>query len=645
MEREKKDKNITEKLKRSRDITLTAQKIRRAKDREIKRLRKKLDESYQDMLVLSESYGVIGHRFEALVKVSEILPASGDLDQLLHGILNIVEIVMKVQASSLFLIDQSGKKLAVQAATGEKAEEIKKLSFEVGKGIVGLVAESGKPMIANDAAKDNRQLKKVDEILDYKTLNILCVPLTFSGKVNGALEILNRSDGEPFSDSDTLLLTTIANQAAVLIEHARLLNKFEAKIDELTTLMDVSKAVNSTLNLYPLLDLIMKLSTKVMGAEASALMLVDKKTNELVFTIAEGEAGEKVKEIRVPMGAGIAGWVAEKGEPLLVPDVSKDPRHFKEADKRTSFVTKSILCVPLIRKEEVLGVVQVLNKPSYSDDDVRLFTALADQSAIAIENALLHQEQLQAKVIEEEMKKSHDIQTRLLPQKSPEVEGIRIGNIWVAAREVGGDYYDFIQFDEHRLGIVVADVTGKGMSAALVMTMARAVLRSQVGQLASDSSSGALGRVVTGINHTISADMNEDVFITMFFGLFDARTQKLSYVDCGHNKPILFHRGSGEHESLKGKGIALGIFPDFEYIESEVDLSPGDLVFIYTDGVPEAMNLDHELFGMERVLEILQDNTTLDSQELAQLIYHRLGQFAGEAPQHDDITLLVADIL
>jgi len=302
-----KGKDITEKLKRSRNITLAIQKIRRTKDQEIERLKKKLEESHGDMSMLSESYSMIGQRFEALVKVGEILPASGDLDRLLHEILEVVDMVMKVKASSLFLVDESGKRLTVKAATGEKADEIKKLSFDVGSGIAGLVAENGKPMIINDATRDNRQLKKVDEMLDYKTLNILCVPIAFGGRVSGVMEVLNRMDGEPFSESDTLLLTTIANQAAVLIDHAQLLKKFEEKIAELTTLMEVSKAVNSTLDLYPLLDLIMKLSTKVMGAEASALMLVDKKTNELVFTIAEGEAGEKVKEIRLVPAAAPAG--------------------------------------------------------------------------------------------------------------------------------------------------------------------------------------------------------------------------------------------------------------------------------------------------------------------------------------------------
>jgi len=195
------------------------------------------------------------------------------------------------------------------------------------------------------------------------------------------------------------------------------------------------------------------------------------------------------------------------------------------------------------------------------------------------------------------------------------------------------------------LGIVVADVAGKGMSAALVMTMARAVLRSQVGHLTSDSGPGALGRVVTEINNTISGDMNEDEFITMFFALFDGRTRKLSYVDSGHTKPIVFHRGNGKHELLKGNGIALGIFPDYDYQDITVDLSPGDLAIFYTDGVTEAMNLKHELLGIDRVLEVVSNNSTSDPQELAQAIYHRISQFVGEAPQHDDITLMVAEIL
>jgi putative nucleotidyltransferase with HDIG domain len=354
-------------------------------------LERKLEERERDLSSLSGSSFILEKRFDSFVEISRKIASSRDLDEVLLGIMQAVDGMMKVEASSLLLLDEKSENLVFRVTTGKKSEEIKRFVLKMGEGIAGSVAKDRKPTIVNNASQDDRHLHYIGRELGYETRNILCVPLTVSDRLIGVMEAINRTDGGPFTESDALLLSTIANQSAILIDHARLFKELQEKVSELTTLIEVSSLVNSTLDLNPLLNLVMELSTKVMKAEASSLLLLDESGKELVFKITQGEKGEIIREVRIPVGKGIAGWVAQRREPINVPDVSVDSRFYRGIDEATGFITKSVLCVPVETKGKLLGVVEVLNKtqggPAFSEDDLKLFVALAGQSAIAIDNA------------------------------------------------------------------------------------------------------------------------------------------------------------------------------------------------------------------------------------------------------------------
>ena len=619
---------------------------------EIEVLEKKLEEREKDLVALSDSFYMLGKRLDSFVDLSlkmgsSKMGSSQEWDEILRSIMETVDEMMKVEASSLLLLDEGQESLTFRVATGEKSEEIKRFVLRMGEGIAGQVAQERKPIIVNDASKDDRHLVRIDRELNQQTRNILCVPLIVNDRLIGVMEVINRIDGRPFIDSDMLLLATIANQAAILIDHAYLFKELQEKITGLTTLIEVSSLVNSTLELDSLLNIVMELSTKVMKAEASSLLLLDESGEELVFEITQGEKREAVREIRIPVGKGIAGWVAQHREPVLIPDVKADPRFYQGVDNLTGFVTKSVLCVPLEAKDRLLGVVEVLNKtengPAFSEEDLKLFTALAGQSAIAIDNAMLYQSQLEKERIEQDLRTAYEVQQTLLPQACPEVHGLRVYARMNPARTIGGDYYDFLSFNDGQLGFVVADVAGKGLPSALLVNILRSILRGYLSR--SDCPPSFVREIVSETNRRICEDIvDPSKFITLFFALLDTEEKTLHYSDAGHTLTILYRQETGKCEFLKTEGIVLGVDPEDVYEEKMVELAKGDMVFMYTDGLIEAENEGEELFGVERMVEIIKKKSHLGVEELTESIFRQVNTFSAGAEQKDDLTMVALEM-
>jgi len=324
-----------------------------------------------------------------LKRISELIISPLSLDEILEQLMDISLDAISCDAGSLLMVE--GNELLFKVVKGEKKELLEKMRIPIGKGIVGWVAEKGEPLIIPDVNKDERFLKNLADKIDYKTYNILCVPMKVKERTVGVIELINKFENRTFTREDIDLLLVIADQAGLVIENCRLKKEEEKRSKELKTLLDIGLVLGSTHQMRTLLNLSMKMAKTAMNAEASSLMLVDDETSELVFEVAEG--GKEIKEIRLKIGEGIAGWVAEKGESLLVADVSKDSRFSGKADDKSGFVTKSILAAPLKAKDKVIGVIEAINKigkPSFSPDEIGFFMLLANQIALAIENAKLY---------------------------------------------------------------------------------------------------------------------------------------------------------------------------------------------------------------------------------------------------------------
>lgn len=329
-------------------------------------------------------------RIEALNKISSLIILFKPLDEILERVMDLTLETTQTDAGSLLLKEEN--ELVFKVAKGEKADEVKRFRVKMGQGIVGYVAESKQSLVIPDVSKDERFYKKIADDVKFKTYNIMATPIILDNNLFGVIEVINKLEKEPFTKEDLEILEVISHQVALLLENRRLKDELEDKARALRTLVDVGLILNACHEMRALLDLSMKMATKAMNAEASALMLIDELTNELVFEVTEGEKGEKIREIRLKMGEGIAGWVAQEGKPLVVKDVSKDERFASFIDQKSGFITRSIIATPLKGKIKTIGVIEAINKigKPFDESEIEFFTLLANQVALAIENARLY---------------------------------------------------------------------------------------------------------------------------------------------------------------------------------------------------------------------------------------------------------------
>ena len=298
---------------------------------------------------------------------------------------------VRASAGSLLLLMDDGS-LQFVAVYGGK-EGIIGERLPPGSGIAGVVAESLRPIISNNPSEDERWAKEFAVSIGYIPENILAVPVMTGNKIVGVLEVLNKHGG--FKKEDLKLISSVIPILSSVVEKVRLYYVNQKEIERLRALIDISLKLGGMLDLQTLLEGIMETAKEALDAEASSIFMIDKERNDLYFVAATGEKKESLKEIRVPWGKGIVGWVAEHGRTLYVPDVSKDERFYSKVDEKTKFITKSIIAVPLWKKSEIIGVAEVLNKKgggTFTVEDITVFEAIAKHASIAIENASLYKE-------------------------------------------------------------------------------------------------------------------------------------------------------------------------------------------------------------------------------------------------------------
>jgi sigma-B regulation protein RsbU (phosphoserine phosphatase) len=345
---------------------------------------------------------------------------------------------------------------------------------------------------------------------------------------------------------------------------------------------------------------------------------------------------------RVPIDDGILGHCLSLGEPIHVKDVKNHPS-FRDAFTRYTDDV-SVLVAPLRYAGKDLGVLVVARRHQdggFNTNDFAVFRAAAEQSSFAIGNARIHREANEKRAMEGELRNAREVQRILLPQADPVVSGFRISGTNLPARIISGDYYDYIELEDSKFGIVIADVSGKGVPAGLLMAMCRSALRSVAPGETSPS------KVLAAVNRQLFPDIREDMFISMAYGILDETTGTLTLARAGHDPALLYRRATGKVELLRSPGLALGIDSGavFERVtrDQEVDLKSGDCVLFYTDGMKEAVDSNDEEFGMERMSEAFRMAAPLGSEIVLSRMQEDLAQFTGDGPQMDDITLVAIE--
>ncbi|MEK7727531.1 MAG: GAF domain-containing SpoIIE family protein phosphatase [candidate division KSB1 bacterium] len=435
---------------------------------------------------------------------------------------------------------------------------------------------------------------------------------------------------------DTLTASIEAAASTFSTEVAALKNK----VENLSSLIEVSIIVNSTLDLDSVINLVMEKAQSVMAAEASSVMLINEKTGMLEWEVALGEVGEEVKDkIQLRVGEGIAGWVAQTGQPLIVPDVSKDSRFFKKSDDVTGFKTRSILAAPLKVKNRIIGVAEVINplhgRP-FTEDDLDLFSTFSRQVALAIENARMHRAMLEKQKLDQQLEAARTIQESFLPQRFPtDGEGrFQIAARSIPATQIGGDFFDFVSYEQDAIGMVIGDVSGKGVPAALYM--ARLVSDFRI----HSKNNGSPEAVLKTMNEILVERGRRGMFVTLQYALLDIASGKVSYASGGHLPLLWLHEHGARTEFMSGGGGApLGITRDTRFIPRTIQLQSGDYLVSFTDGIVEAKNRDGKQYAMEHLSKKLRRQWS-SPQELVDFVIQDVQSFTDGTHPHDDLTII-----
>lgn len=352
---------------------------------------------------------------------------------------------------------------------------------------------------------------------------------------------------------------------------------------------------------------------------------------------------ELVKKEIVREGEGIIGYVAKHGQPLLIPNASVDERVPKSSSEIVPL--EGLILVPLVIQNDVRGVLVLINKrddvnrtATFDSVDLDMVTALADQAAVTLNLVTLYEELGEKQRMEQELRLATEFQQLLLPQKFPEYAEVGLGGMSQPALEVGGDYYDFLPLDNHRLGFVVADVSGKGIPGALVMATLRSTLRAEARGATSPRD------VLCHVNELLYHDTKENVFVSVLYGILDVNTGIVTYCRAGHEPLVLFNKETRTVRDFEPEGMVVGMVENdlFGMIEEQsVQLEPGETIILYTDGVTEAMSGSGQEFGVERFYNAIKEVKSETPKEMIEEIIGKIDSFCGGIAQHDDITLVL----
>ncbi|MBI3287433.1 MAG: GAF domain-containing protein [Chloroflexi bacterium] len=563
-----------------------------------------------------------------------------DLPRVLERIIQRAVGLVQGRFGQIYLYDEVRQELR-SSVTYNLPDSIWGFVLKPGEGLTGKILLSRKPLIVTDYDAWMGRFPKVPPGIVYHAAG---VPVEHGDHVLGIFWVGRSREDPPFTEQDIQLMTLFANQAAVAIANAQLYEESQQRGKELARLYETSLDVTSQLDLSQVLRAIVRRTAEIVQAREGEVVVYDPQERVIRAFLSMGlaEAGipSTIHEVGKPP-EGLDGLVITTGKPVRVEDYDSWPQRIEGAPKGA---IGPAIGVPIIHQNQILGclsLTRVLGEPAFTDQDERRLTLFANQAAVAIANAQQYQElqrlYLETKEkerMEQELRMAYAIQTSLLPEGCPVVPGWEVAAHWHPAREISGDFYDFIPLDNGKIGILIGDVSDKGVPAALFMALARSLLWAAV------SEGLAPAQVMAKANQQILANARSGMFVTALCGFLDPATHSMTCSNAGHPPPIVLRAESLHAESLQIEGMALGVVGQVDFQESSFAFGPGDCVLLYTDGITEAQDPQGREFGQERLVAFLRENQASSAEQLVHGLIAAVQDFVGEAAQYDDFTLI-----
>jgi sigma-B regulation protein RsbU (phosphoserine phosphatase) len=553
-----------------------------------------------------------------------------DLEELLQKIPELISRITKFKAFAVYLLDPKRNELTIAYSVGYPAEVARTLRVKVGEGLVGAAVADGQPLLVNNVHADPRYVEAVPG-----SNAEMVVPLRRKGRVIGALNLLSDEVGQ-FTLVDEAVLRQFGANVAVAIENARLLEQERQYASTLETLAEVAREFGSILNLDELLTRLASVTRRVVDYRTFGILLLNDETNELEMKTAV-RYGDQNVPTRVKVGDGLVGYAALHKEPVLVSDVSKDPRYIPIVED-----IRSELVVPLMVQDRCIGVFD-LESPeldAFKKGDVEIMTLFASQAAVAIENARLYETiRSNEDRLEKEIRFAQRVQSALLPTELPKrFKGVDVAARFEPAYELGGDLYDFLTPEPHSLVIAVGDVSGKGVPAALYSAFAGELVRSRTFRRRYTTDRSSPAGVLASMNTILHERQLEQYYCTLCYALFDLKRRSVTLANSGLPYPV---RCSGDMAAqVTLPGVPLGSFAGSSYDEVSFELVVGDVYVFCTDGVFEATDDRGREFGAEWLKAVVLESRKLPAKAIVESIFAAVTDFRGEVPAKDDMTVV-----
>ena len=569
---------------------------------------------------------------ECLARMLQEFGSTLDVDEVLQNVADACKRNIGYDTFAVLLLDDLGQQLKFRFAVGFSDEVIKNWSFGLGQGIVGTVAETRKTLRVDDVRQEPRYITAVSEMRSE-----LAIPLLVNKRTVGVLDV-GSLEPNHFNDSHQQLLSFVADHLASGIENARLYESVRDQATMLSLLHEISRELTSILDREKLLRKIAALIKRLIDYQLFTVMLWNEETQLLdhVFSLRFDE--RFAQKTGFPLGHGVTGNAAALRQPIRVPNVHLNP-HYMNCGHQVD--VRSELAVPLVFKDRLIGVVDLesVEYNAFTQQHEQMLSTLASYIAVALENSRLYEKVIaNEEQLEYDLKTAREIQGGLLPDEVPEVPGAEIAFAYETARQLGGDFFDFLPYDAHRLAIAVGDAAGKGTAAALHGSLAVGIMRGHVVEHPCEPTT-----MMAEMNHHLGETGIDNRFVAMVFGIFDSRDKSLTLANAGFTRPMLVR--DGKVEEINVEGIPLGLFPDVRYEEKRLQLQSGDVVVFTSDGVNESMDKSCEEFGTRRLQSRLLDLHQRSAQEIADELLRSTRFHHEDCGDEDDRTAVVLKVL
>ncbi|MGA2146730.1 MAG: GAF domain-containing SpoIIE family protein phosphatase [Bryobacteraceae bacterium] len=560
-----------------------------------------------------------------LLEVSAVISQTLKLDQLLANVAEIVKTVLPYDLFAILLYHEKRRDLHIRYAVGHREEVVRNLAIALGEGITGAAAARREPLLVGDVRNDPRYLNAMDAVRTE-----LAVPMTVRNKLVGVID-LESTRVNAYSEYDRALLRLIAARVAVAIDNARLYHRVEQQNRTLRTLADISREFSSILDLNELLGTIAKTVRELIDYDAFSILAVDHDAKVLrhLFSL---RYDQRVDIDNVPFGKGITGAAAESRHVVRVDDTDKDPRYISSHPD-----IRSEVAVPLEVQDRVVGVMDLESERVgyFTEDRVRALALLGPQVAASLENARLYQQlATRERAMEDDLKAARELQLVLLPNASPEIEGLEAAVRLRPAREISGDIYDVFERRDGQTVIAFGDVSGKGAAAALYGGLAIGLLRSMAPRRRDPA------ELLKALNDALTERKVEARYVTLCVILWEPATRRLVMANAGALPPMIA-RG-GEVLNIRVEGVPLGLLEARDYENVTVQTEPGDMIVLYSDGITDHMGPGGREYGKGRLAHLVRTHSSRSAEDLIDAILADLDKISTKP--FDDQTLFVMKV-